>query len=98
MDELIGAGSAISTAAFLTVANSEIVDYIFRPIRRRWSDTDFWWILYVGLVTGLIIGWVAQVNLFGAYVEDETLGRVLSAITIGGGSSLVHEIFGQSGQ
>lgn len=85
--------SVFATGAFLSVANQKIVDYVFNPVKRKFPDTDFWWLIYVALGTGAAIAWFSEINLFSVYVPDELVGRVLSCITVGGGSSLLHDIF-----
>lgn len=98
MDELAVVFGPFAAALFLAVANSKIIDYVFRPIRKKFPEVDFWFIIYVALLTGGLIGWISELNLYAPYIPNEVVGRVLTAITIGGGSSLVHEIFGDSGK
>ena len=81
------------TALFLSVANQKIVDYVATPVRRRYPAVDFWWLLYVALLTGALLGWFSGVNLFDAYISETFVGRLLTAVVIGGGSSLLHDIF-----
>ena len=78
---------------FLSVTNQKIVDYLAAPFRAKFPDYDFWWLLYVALATGAAIAWFAEINLFGAYVSNVLLSRVLSCVLVGGGSSLIHDIF-----
>jgi len=54
-----------------------------------------WWLIYVSLVVGGLIGWFAGANLFDALMP-ETLARVLTCVLIGGGSQLVHMIIARS--
>jgi hypothetical protein len=54
-----------------------------------------WWLLYVAALTGFGISWLAGVNLFGVYIENAVLGRVLTGLLVGGGSSLIHDVFDQ---
>lgn len=96
MEELIkvlGPLTPLVIAVLLAVTNSEIVDFIKKPIERKFPDLDLWWFVYVGLVTGFLIGWFGRINLFVGVVEEEILGRVLTAILIGGGSSLIYRVF-----
>jgi hypothetical protein len=93
---MTGWGLAIAQfveALLLAVVNSKIVDYVADPVRKHWPEADLWWLIYVALATGAAIGWFAEVNLFVAIVPNVLLGRVLSSILIGGGASLLHDIF-----
>jgi hypothetical protein len=85
--------SVFATGTFLSVANQKIIDYITGPVKRKYPDTDFWWLIYVALVSGAALAWFSEVNLFSIYVPDPLVGRVLSCLTVGGGSSLLHDIF-----
>lgn len=89
----VAALSAFAVGTFLAIANKEIVDAVFAPIRKRFPDLDLWWVVYVALATGAAIAWFAEVNFFGEFVPNEILGRVLSAVVVGGGASLIHDIF-----
>lgn len=80
-------------ALFLAVVNSKIIDYIAEPIRKKFPKADLWWLIYVSLVTGAAIGWFAQINLFSEIVPNVLLGRILTSVLIGGGGSLLHDIF-----
>jgi len=37
--------------------------------------------------------WFSQVNLFGSYLPDPLVGRILTAIVAGGGSNLLYRVF-----
>lgn len=80
-------------ALLLSVVNSKIIDYIAEPVRKRFPHTDLWWLIYVSLATGAAIGWFAQINLFSQIVPNALLGRILTSVLIGGGGSLLHDIF-----
>jgi len=82
----------LSAALFLAVINKALVDYIVAPIRQKFPETDMWWIVYVALVTGVVIGWISGVNIMGEMLP-QVAGRVLTAIFVGGGSSLIHDVF-----
>lgn len=82
----------LSTALFLAVINKALVDYIVAPIRQKFPEADLWWIVYVALVTGGLIGWVSGINILGDMLPD-VAGRILTAVFIGGGSSLIHDVF-----
>jgi hypothetical protein len=93
---MTGWGLAIAQfveALLLAVVNSKIVDYVADPVRKKFPDADLWWLIYVSLATGAAVGWFAEINLFREIVPNVILGRVLSSILIGGGASLLHDIF-----
>lgn len=82
----------LSVALFLAVINKALVDYIVAPIRQKFPKADLWWVVYVALVTGGVIGWVSGINVLGDMLPD-VAGRILTAVFIGGGSSLIHDVF-----
>lgn len=86
---------ALTNGLFLSAVNTAVVNYLAEPVRRRWPEADLWWLLYAALATGFTISWFGGVNLFEAYVANELLGRILSGILVGGGSSLIHNVFDQ---
>lgn len=83
----------LATGVFLATVNTALINYLAEPIRQKYQTIDLWWLLYVALATGFVIAGFAGVNLFGAYVDNELLGRVLSGVLVGGGSSLIHDVF-----
>ena len=84
---------AFTNGVFLAAMNTSIVNYLAEPVRQRWPDLDLWWLLYVALGTGFAISWFAGVNLFADVIANEVLARVLSGFLVGGGSSLLHNVF-----
>lgn len=85
----------LAIGLFLAAVNKKLIDYLAEPVRRRYPDLDMWWLLYVAALTGFAISWLAGVNLFGGYIDNDVLGRVLSGLLVGGGSSLIHDVFDQ---
>ena len=84
---------ALAIVLFLAVANKAIIDYLVAPVRQKWPDIDLWFLVYVALATGGLIGWLSGANVFAPYMPDPFVGRVLTSILVGGGSSLIHDIF-----
>lgn len=80
-------------ALFLATVNKALVDYFAAPLRQKYPTADMWWLVYVALATGAIIGWFADLNLFTTYIANPLAGRLLTAIFVGGGSSLLHDVF-----
>ena len=83
----------LAVGLFLAGVNKALVDYIAAPIRKKYPDVDLWWLVYVALATGALLTWFASVNLFTAYIPDLLVGRVVTCILVGGGSSLIHDVF-----
>jgi hypothetical protein len=82
------------SALFLATTNKILIDAIFKPLRDRFPGHDFFWLFYVSLLTGGAIGWFSEGNMFAEFIPDPIFGRVLTSILIGGGASLIHELFG----
>lgn len=93
LEQLVGQLTPLVIAVLLAVTNSEIVDYIKRPIQQKFPELDLWFFVYVSLISGAVIGWFSGINLFAPLVEEELLGRILTAILVGGGASLIYKIF-----
>lgn len=87
----------LTIGLFLAAVNTKIIDWLAEPVRRKFPDVDTWWLLYVAAVTGFVLAWLAGVNLFAAQIENVLLGRILSGLLVGGGSSLIHDVFDQPG-
>ena len=84
----------LAIAFLLAVANNAIVDYLANPVRKRFPDFDLWFLPYVAFVTGGVIAYIADVNLF-AFIPGLVAvpGRLLTAAVIGGGAGMIHKIF-----
>jgi hypothetical protein len=84
---------AFLTAVFLATLNSKLVDLVKQPVQKKWPELDLWWFTYVSVVTGLLLGWLAQINLLAAYIPNQTAGVIVSGLAIGGGSWFLYEAF-----
>lgn len=85
----------LQTAAFLATLNKILIDALTRPITEKYPNLDMWWLFYVALITGSLLGWFSEVNLVAEYIPNVLLGRILSSLLIGGGSTLIHEVFNE---
>ena len=81
---------------FLSGANYALVNYIADPIRKRFPNLDLWWLVYVSLLTGAALSWLSGVDMFGEYIGEPIVSRVVTALAIGGGSNLLYQVFGKS--
>lgn len=85
----------LAIALFLATANFAVINYLADPIRQRFPQLDLWWLVYVSFVTGALLSWLAGVNLFSEAISNMLVARVLTALVVGGGSNLIHQIFKQ---
>lgn len=86
----------LAAAGFLATANLSIVNYLADPVRKKFPDLDLWWLVYVALATGFAIGWFSEINLFLDVMPEVLVGRILTGIVVGGGSSLIYNVFHKS--
>ena len=84
--------NVLGQAFLLAVANKALIDYLADPFRKRFPNYDFWWLPYVALATGGLIGYLAGVNLFVPAGLEGLPGQILTAAAIGGGAGLLHNI------
>lgn len=84
--------NTLSSGLFLAVVNMAIINYLAAPVREKKPKFDLWFLVYVALITGFLISWFAGVNLFQDQIANALLGRILSGILVGGGSSLIHDV------
>jgi hypothetical protein len=90
---VFGPLTPLVVATLLATVNSTLIDMLKAPLVQRFPNLDLWWFVYVNVVTGFLIGWFAVVNLFVGVVPNETLGRILSSLLIGGGATLIYKVF-----
>ena len=83
-------------ALFLALAANRIIEGFVAPIKQKYPEIDFWWLIYVSWVLGGVLGWLSGINLFASYLPQELVGRILTAIVIGGGANLIKDIFKES--
>jgi len=82
-----------ATALFLAVVVKAILDYVAEPLRTKFPTLDLWWFNYVALVFGALVSWLADLNLFVDFVATPWLGKLLTAILVGGGAKLLNDVF-----
>lgn len=90
MNNLVG-------AFFLALIVKSIVAALTAPIKQKWPNADLWWLIYPSWVIGGVIAYSASLNLLseapGLSQLDPQMGRLLTAVIIGGGANLLHDIF-----
>jgi hypothetical protein len=85
----------LTIAIFLSVVANRIIEAIAQPVKLKFPALDLWWLIYVSWGVGGLLAWFAGVNLFTALVPslDPMIGRVLTAVVVGGGSNLLADLF-----
>jgi hypothetical protein len=81
-------------ALFIALATNRIIEGVMEPVRKKFPTLDLWWLIYVAWGLGGLIAWLAEINLFAAYLPSVVAGRVLTAVVVGGGANLIRDIFG----
>ena len=86
-------GEAVVAVLFLALVCEIVVTHLLQPVRQRFEEVvDFWWVSYVYLVIGAILGMLSGLNMFPALFPDALTGRIVTAVVIGGGPTLVRAI------
>lgn len=88
----------LSVALFLSIVIKSVLDYIAEPIRTKFPTLDLWWFNYLALVCGGAVSWLANMNLFATYIDVTWLGKLLTALLIGGGAKLINDVFSNAPQ
>lgn len=83
-------------AGLLAFVNNRVLEGFVDPLRKKFPEQFDKWsfaITYVSWVTGGVLIYLAGVNIFATYTQIPLeMGRVLTAITVGGGSGLLADI------
>jgi len=86
-------GEAVVAVLFLALVCEIVVTHLLKPVRQRFEeDVDFWWAPYVYMVVGVVLGMLSGLNMFPALFSNALTGRIVTAVVIGGGPTLVREI------
>jgi hypothetical protein len=84
---------ALVIALFLATVTNRLIEAVVAPVKKKFPQNDFWWLIYVSWVVGGVLAWLSGVNLFTEYLPGELAGRVLTAIVVGGGANLIADLF-----
>ena len=82
----------VGLVALLAFVVEILVEHLVgKPLEQASPMTPRWWLIYVSLVFGAALGWFAEVNVFDGLLPV-LVGRILTAILVGGGSPVVHAV------
>lgn len=90
--QLLVALSVFVQLIVLSIVVTKLIDWFITPIflKLKW---DTWWITYVSLVIGGLVGWATGLNAFPGFLPAWVwLGRILTAIACGGGPTLLYKL------
>lgn len=91
LTEVIG---LLAAATFLATANERLVGY-FDPIWKKVPLENFK--RYVSFLFGALLGYLFQIDLVSQLIPTTPMfpwaGRLLTALIIGGGSNLIHDLW-----
>ena len=73
-----------------SILNMKLVEFLAEPVRKKFPQLDMWWMQYVSLATGLVLGIVAGINVFPQL--QSTAGIIVTSLLLGAGSGLIYDI------
>lgn len=78
---------------FMVLAN-RLVEMLVTPLFEKF-EWDKFWIMYIAWVVSGVLVAFSQVNLFEAFIPNQIVGLVLTAVIAGGGANLLHDLVDQ---
>jgi hypothetical protein len=81
---------------FMVLAN-RLVAALITPIFDK-LNVDKFWLMYVAWILSGVLVFLADVNLFEAFIPNELIGKILTAVTAGGGANLLHDLTDQQSE
>jgi hypothetical protein len=60
-------------------------------IEKALPELDRWWLIFVSLAAGGVLGWFSKINLFEGLIPV-LVGRIVTSLLVGGGSQIVHTV------
>ena len=75
----------------MMVLANRLVAALVTPLFDKYGWDKFWLMYPAWILAGVLV-WLTGVNLFAAYIPNELIGKVLTAIVAGGGSNLLHDL------
>jgi hypothetical protein len=73
------------------VLSNRLVAALVTPIFDKYQWEKFW-LMYVSWVLAGVLVFLADANLFEAYIANPLIGKVLTAVVAGGGGNLLHDL------
>jgi len=85
-------GQLLPVAFFVALANERLVE-VFVAVWFKRYGLDGWWLVPISWVTGGLLMFGTGINLFEWLFPVKWVGVLLSAVVVGGGSNMLHQVF-----
>lgn len=82
---------SVAGVGLVALLSTKLVEAIIYPIWDKFT-LDKFWLLYVGLVFGGLLGWFTPINVFPMF-EPPVVGKAITCLACGLGSSFVYDIW-----
>jgi len=83
---------ALIVSSFLALVANRLVEALIKPIFERFKWDGFWLMYVAWAIAGGLVA-LTNANIFAAFIPNQVVGRVLTAIVSGGGANLLHDLF-----
>ena len=89
----------MEAAIFLALVNERVITYFITPLFDKFWKDGRWVLLYISAITGGLLSFVAGIDLLtGVGISlSYPVNLIVSAILVGGGSNLLHDVFYSNG-
>jgi hypothetical protein len=75
----------------LSFISRMIVDNLAAPAKRKFPAADMWWLDFIVMVIGFVLGMLTEANLFDN-VEHLMVARVVTSLLIGFGPKAITDV------
>ena len=75
----------------MMVLANRLVAMLITPLWDKFGWDKFWLAYPAWILAGVFV-WLTEVNLFAAFIPNQLIGQILTAIVAGGGSNLLHDL------
>jgi hypothetical protein len=73
------------------ILSNRLIAALVTPVFEKYN-LDKFWLMYASWVLSGVFVWLADVNLFEAFIASELIGKIITAVVAGGGANLLHDL------
>ena len=81
----------------MMVLANRLVAALVTPLFDKYGWDHFALMYVAWAISGLFV-WLTGLNLFAAYIPNELVGKILTAVVAGGGANLLHDLTDKPGE